>query len=245
MPRYNLGMSGSAPRLVRDFESTRWSLVLDASHDRGRALSELCETYWPPIYSFARRKGHNAQDAEDLTQGFFVYLLEAKSIGMADPTRGRFRAFLLTSFRNFMVNERERRRTQKRGGKTKTMSLDFERGEDAYQQSNSALTPDEFFDRQWAASLLDRVLERLRVECEANGKLNNYFVLQVFLAGKTTETTYKEAAAKLGVSESATMSAASRMRRRYKELLVAEIADTVGSPEEIDDEIKSLFRSLG
>ena len=246
MLEYNPGMSDiSSRQLVREFGSTRWSLVLEASQNRCGALSELCEAYWPSIYSFARRKGHSPPDAEDLTQGFFAYLLGENSIGKADPNRGRFRSFLLTSFRNFMVNEWGRRQAQKRGGQSTIFSIDFERGEEAYRRNNALLTPDEIFDRQWAAALLDRVLERLRAEYEAAGRLENYNVLKVFLAGKSTEMSFREGADRLGTSESAAMSAASRMRRRYRELLVAEIAETVASPDEIDDEVRALFRSLG
>lgn len=246
MPGYNPGMTDISTRqLIREFTSTRWSLVLEASKNRGRALTELCEIYWPPIYSFARRKGQSPADAEDLTQGFFAFLLDANSIGKADRKRGKFRSFLLTSFRNFMVNEWSRGRAQKRGGQTTVLPLNFERGEIAYQRCNTSLTPDEIFDRQWAAALLDRVLERLRHEHEAGGKLESYNVLKMFLAGKSTEVSFRDAAERLRISESAAMSAASRMRRRYRELLVAEIADTVAGPEEIDDEVKALFRSLG
>ena len=244
MPR----MGHESTNLNRGFESTRWSLVVaaatGAAGDRQIALKELCELYWRPIYAYARRKGRSKHDAEDLTQAFFARLLEKNSIAAADPERGRFRSFLLSSFANFMANQWDKETAKKRGGGQPTIQLDFEAGEQAYSKLRDDLTAEQLFERQWIGALLDRVVGLLRAEYKNQGKLEKFEAFKPFLSGKSRENNFRSVAADLGMTENAAMSTASRMRRRYKELLRNEISHTVANPDEIEDEIKALFRSF-
>ena len=233
----------------REFESTRWSLILTASQGaeshRRRALSELCEVYWPPVYAYARRRGKSTHDAQDLTQAFFARLLENNAIAAANPERGRFRAFLLSSFRNFMTNEWNKTFSLKRGGGQKSLRLDFVQGEKIYTRTQANLPPERLFERQWATALLDRVMRQLRDEQSQSGKGPQFELLKFFLAGKSRDRNYRDVAKELKMTESAAMSAASRLRRRYRELLTAEILHTLADPSDVDDEIRALFQSLG
>jgi RNA polymerase sigma-70 factor (ECF subfamily) len=227
------------------FATTRWSLVLAAgrrSNTRSTdALASLCETYWYPVYAFIRRQGHDADAARDLTQEFFARVLEKNYFGAADPARGRFRAFLLASTRHFLSNERDRARALKRGGATPPLSLDVETAEGTYQlEGRDDLTPEKLFDARWATLLLDRALSRLREGYAASGKSATFDRLKGFLTGDAGDMTYSEAARALGSTEAAVKVAVHRLRRRFREALIEEIAETVASPADIDAELRHL-----
>lgn len=227
------------------FATTRWSLVLAAgrrSSERStEALASLCETYWYPVYAFIRRQGNDADAARDLTQEFFARVLEKNYFGAADPARGRFRAFLLTSTRHFLSNERDRARALKRGGATPPLSLDVETAEGTYQlEGQDDLTPEKLFDARWATLLLDRALGRLQRGYAASGKSSTFDGLKGFLTGDNTDITYDQAARTLGSTEAAIKVAVHRMRRRFRDALIEEIAETVASPDDIDAELRHL-----
>ena len=218
----------------------------DVHHHNSRAaLSQLCEIYWLPLYAYARRRVSDVDEAGDLTQAFFVELLENKFVDAADVERGRFRAFLVTAFKHFLSKQWERRRAQKRGGGRTVLSLDFETAESSLQfEPTSQLTAEQLFDQQWAVTLLNHVMERLQAEFAKRKKQKMFVVLRDFIAGDHPGLTYAMAAAQLGMTEVATKKAASRMRQRYRELLRAEIARTVNGPEQVEDEIRNLFAVL-
>ena len=232
------------------FATTRWSLVLGAVGQHGvdsrSALETLCQAYWYPIYAYIRRRVADAHDAQDLTQSFFERLLEKGTIAAADPDRGRFRAFLLTACQRFLINEWERARAAKRGGGRPQVSLDFGLGESRYAvEAVDSLTPERLYEQQWAVTLLGRVLDELRAEYAGKGKESQFERLKEFLSGASREREYSAAAAELGMTEAAIRVAAHRLRARYRELLRAEIAQTLENPEDVDDEIRSLFSLLG
>lgn len=233
-----------------DFLTTHWSIVLRASRedDSGArdALAFLCQRYWYPLYVFVRKKGIDAERAEDVTQGFFARLIEKQILEQAAPTRGRFRAFLLTSLQNFLANELDHAAAQKRGGGRQLLSIDVEAGESRFRfEPAHELTPERIFDRAWAVQLLELVVDRLRKEFSEKGKAAEFEALQSFLAGKSGEGSYEQVAAATGMSAASVRQAAHRLRRRYAELLRAEVAETVASDDEVDDEIRGLFESLG
>ena len=237
------------------FVTTRWSVVLQAK-DRTApqardALAELCQTYWYPLYAFVRRRARDAHDAQDLTQGFFARLLEKDYLVDVQPQKGRFRAFLLAAVKHFLSNERDKARAAKRGGGRqivslpRVMSLDWESGESRFlTEPAHDLTAERMFERQWAVALLDRVLNRLRDNHAAAGKLPQFELLQPFLTTDRQTASYSEAARQLTLTEDATRVAAHRLRKRYRELLREEIAQTVATPEEAADEIRYLFAVL-
>ncbi len=240
----------SSPSRRSDFFTTRWSIVLKArdfenGDAAGEALETLCEAYWYPIYTFARRSGNRPHDAQDLTQQFFSHLLEKHALDSVDRDRGRFRSFLLSSFKNVMTNEWRRATAQKRGGGQVVFSLDDHEPESRYRRepSSSDLSPDLVFEKRWAETLVDRVLDRLRVEWESAGK--PFDKLKVFLVGRKGAVKFADAAAELGVTEAALKTAVHRMRKRYGELFRDEIAQTVGNREEVDDEVRHLLSALG
>jgi RNA polymerase sigma-70 factor (ECF subfamily) len=231
------------------FASTHWSIVLAAGHrssaESGKALAELCRTYWFPLYAYARRHTRHVHEAQDLTQGFFAFLLEKDSLAGVLPERGRFRAFLLTAFRHYMVNEWNKARTQKRGGGVPPISLDFVRGEERYSlEPADRLTPERLYERQWALSLLDHVLKRLHDEFTGAGKAWQFALLKVFITPQAAGVTQAEAARQLGMTEGAVAVAVHRLRRRYAEILRAEIEETVADAADVDDEIRDLFAAL-
>jgi RNA polymerase sigma factor (sigma-70 family) len=231
------------------FATTRWSLVLDAGTaltPRGHeALATLCELYWYPLYSYLRRRGHAAEDAQDLTQGFFTRLLEKQALHVVDRSRGRFRSFLLASLDHYVANEWDRGRAQKRGGGTPPISLDAAIAEDRYvREPVDPLTPERIFDRNWALAVLDRVLNRLRAELHEAGKDNLFENLKVYLTGEQAAGSYQEVGAGLGLSEGALKVAVHRLRRRYRALLYDEIAQTVATPEEVELELQYLIAAI-
>jgi len=232
-----------------DFATTRWSLVLDAGAEmtpRGRAaLGTLCELYWYPLYAYLRRRGQTAEDAQDLTQGFFARLLEKQALNVVDPSRGRFRSFLLASLDHYVSNQRDRDHAQKRGGSTPPISLDIAMAEDLYtREPADPWTPEKIFDRNWALALLGRVLARLREELHAEGKGELVDALQGYLSTDEAPASYEELGKKLNMTEGALRVAVHRLRRRYRAVLYDEIAHTVATPEEIDLELEYLIDAI-
>jgi DNA-directed RNA polymerase specialized sigma24 family protein len=240
---------GETPTGAGQFATTRWSLVLAAGRraepGADRALAALCEAYWYPLYAHARRRGLDAGSAEDRVQSFFARLLEKDGLAVADPRRGRFRGFLLAAFGHFLANEWDRERAIRRGGGHAVLSLDFAGGEARLgREPADERTPERVFDRLWALSVLDRALGRLREEYESGGKGRLFDELKPALAGDRS-TPYADLAGRLGMSEGAVKMAVHRLRGRCREVLREEVAETVGSPEEVDDELRQLFAALG
>jgi RNA polymerase sigma-70 factor (ECF subfamily) len=228
------------------FQTTHWSLVLRAGNRVDReaedALAALCGRYWYPLYAYVRRRTADVHEAQDLTQDFFARLLEKNALAAASPERGRFRSFLITAVKNFLANQRDRNQAVKRGGGARTLSLDLNSGESRLRMEPAHdLTPERLFERQWVLTLLDLVMQRLQQECETAGKAGQFELLKEALAGGKERLPYAELAAELGMSEEGARQAASRLRKRYRELLREEVSQTVAEPEDIDDEIKSLF----
>lgn len=233
----------------RDFATTHWSLILAAgrksSPDADAALATLCETYWFPLYAYVRRRGHNVDESQDLTQEFFARLLEKDYVATADPERGRFRAFLLTSFKHFLSKERDKARALKRGGGRTPLSLNLALGESRYVAGpTDTLTPEQLYDRQWTVALLDRVMRRLEEEMRESGKAEWFDRLKGFIVGGSDGATYAKTAESLATSEAAAKMATHRMRKRYRELLRHEIAETVEHVADVEDEIRSLFATF-
>jgi RNA polymerase sigma factor (sigma-70 family) len=231
------------------FETTRWSVVLAAGRstcvESREALSTLCRLYWYPVYAYARRRGLDAEQAADLTQGFFARLIEHKMVRGADAKRGKFRSYLLGAFKHFMSHEWARARAQKRGGGRKLIPLDGQLAEERYGiEPAHELTAQRLFERQWALRLLELAMEDLRDQCTGDGKQRHFEVFKPFLSGGTGAG-YREAGAEVGLGEGAARVAVHRLRARYRELLREHIRRTVGSPEQVDEEIQHLFSAVG
>jgi RNA polymerase sigma-70 factor (ECF subfamily) len=231
--------------------ATRWTLVIAAARlddpaPALRALAELCQTYWPPLYAYLRREGCSVHDAEDLTQEFFARLLAKNYLADADPAKGRFRSFLLASLKHFLSNQRDHARAQKRGGGKPLIALDAltEEARTRIEPVENS-TPDKAYDRQWALTLLDQALSRLRTEYTSAGREELFDHLKVFLtADATSGLSHAEIGGKCGMTEGAVKVAAHRMRRRYRDLLREEVAQTVSTPEEVEGEIRELFAAF-
>jgi RNA polymerase sigma-70 factor (ECF subfamily) len=239
--------AGSSPQR---FRTTRWSLVLAArdrtSPEARLALQELCEAYWYPLYAFIRRQGHPVEEARDLTQDFFVCLLEKDFLAMVDQSRGKFRSFLMTACKHFLANERDRAQTLKRGGGREFLSIDAQAGESRYvAEPMHDLTAERLFERRWALMLLQNVLGRLRDEFQQLGKGEQFEKLKVFLTGEKPAGHYAQAADAMQATPGAIRVAVHRLRRRYRELLREEIARTVNDPGEVEAEIRDLMKALG
>ncbi len=227
------------------FPTTHWSAVLAAggksSPAMRSALEELCRSYWAPLYAFARRVGHSPEDARDLTQGFFARLLEKGDIAAADPERGKFRSFLLAAFKHFLAHERDRAAALKRGGGIEFLPLDFNPEESRFAiDPADSRTPDRAFEQRWAAALLEKVLGRLRGEFVASGRGALFDHFKGFLVGELPEGGYSSVTAHLGMTEGAAKMIVTRMRERYRHLLRSEIAQTVATPEEVEEEMRHL-----
>ncbi len=236
------------PRPER-FATTRWTMVNAAggtADDRASAaLAELCEIYWPPLYGYLRGRGYRAEVAQDLTQGFFARLLQTQAIRSADPARGRFRAFLLTALKRYVINEYERDTAARRGGRQVHFQLDFAEAERAFvAEHRDEETPARAFDRKWAAIVLERALERLRGEYAASGKADVANALLPYLTDSTDLQPYRTVAADLGLSEGAVKVAVHRLRQRYGAMLRAEVAETVADEQEVDAELRELLRAV-
>jgi RNA polymerase sigma-70 factor (ECF subfamily) len=225
------------------FPTTRWSLIVatrqEPTTQARHALAHLYTIYWYPLYAFARRHCARIEDAQDLTQGVFARILEKEYVKDFDRERGRFRAFLLAAFRHFIANERDRERTQKRGGGQVQISLDMQDAERRYLlDPGHDLTPEKLYERRWATTLLDRAIERLRMESR---QLNQFEQLRVFLTGEPPGVSYSDLASELGMSEGALKVAVHRLRGKFRDILRAEIADTVASQEEVKEEMRYLL----
>lgn len=231
------------------FLTTRWSvLAAAASPDpvlSRAALETLCASTWYPLYAFVRRRGHDAEDARDLVQGFFARFLEKADLGSLDPARGRFRSFLLASILNWLADEHERATARKRGGGAAPISIDFEAADERYRvDPGHDLTPERLFERQWAIALLDLALSRVEKEYAAGGKAELFEALKPALQGRSKDVPLAEIAARLGSTEGAVKVASHRLRQRFRDALRAEIAETVSTEEQIEEEIRDLFRAL-
>jgi DNA-directed RNA polymerase specialized sigma24 family protein len=241
--------AGASPGAGGRFETTQWSLVL-AAGQRGSAAAEdalarLCSLYWYPVFAFVRRQGYSADDAQDLTQGFFARLIEKGDLSAADRSRGRFRSFLLTNCQYFLANERDRALTQKRGGGRVPLSIDVAAAEGRYERALAhSETPERLYDRQWCLTLLDAVFDALRAEYAEAGKENVFDRLKEFLTAGEDAGTHADAARELGTSAGAVKVAVHRLRRRYREELRRRVVDTVGSDEDVEDELRYLLDTL-
>lgn len=240
--------ANSAAPSPGQFPTTRWSRVIlagdpDAPMAR-ESLAELCDAYWFPLYAYIRRRGHDPEQAADLTQDFFARVLEKGLLSEADPERGSFRAFLRTVCFHFLANRRDHERAKKRGGGRPVLSIDRAVAEGRYEREPfDALTPERAFERTWAITLLGRVLDQLRLEYDEAGKAATFEALRGMLDGADAGS-YAEVAERMGAGEGAARMAALRLRRRYGELLRREIASTLAEPDEVDDEIRRLFAVL-
>ena len=209
------------------------------------ALAELCQIYWPPLYGYLRGRGYDAEKAQDLTQGFFARFLEKQSVGVADPARGRFRAFLLTALKRYVINEYEREAAAQRGGRHVHVALDFEDAERTYAlERRNEDTPERVFDRKWAAITLDRALRRLRKEFDRDGKGAEADALLPYLTETSELPAYKEVGATLGLTEGAVKVAVHRLRQRFGVALRLEVGETVVEPGEVEDEMRELIRAV-
>ena len=249
------GLSAESAGEPRAFVTTRWSLVLSAAKSGSGegnaqdALAELCRTYWRPIFSFVCRRGYSTQDAQDLTQDFFVMILERNWFEHADPNRGRFRSLLLKSLQNFLINATEKAHARKRGGDVKFVSWDDWMSEapspvPISAQALDTLPPERLFDLRWAVTVVERALRCLREECERKGKLRLFHALSSFIAAERDEVSYSKLSTTLGVSETAVKKQLHSMRLRYRSLLRDEVAQTVADPADVEDEIRHLCAAL-
>jgi len=234
------------PAEAQRFVTTHWSVVLAAGHSSvpgaHKALESLCRAYWYPLYAYIRRQGSSPHDAEDLTQGFFAWLLESKDLRLADPERGRFRSFLLCRLKHFLSDERKKAQAQKRGGGVPVISLDVVLAEKWYSlEPANELTPEVSFDRLWALTIMEQTVARLREEYVAAGRAELFEELKHFQPGQETGRSYAETASRLGLSEGAVKSAIYRLRQRHRDLLREQVAQTVGTPAEVDGELRYLI----
>jgi RNA polymerase sigma-70 factor (ECF subfamily) len=242
------GSDGTHRRPV--FVTTHWSVVLSAQdQDSPRsveALELLCRTYWYPLYAFVRRQGRSPHDAQDLTQGFFARLLAKNYLKSAACEKGKFRTFLLVSLKRYLAGEWDREHAQKRGGYAPVLSIDQDLAESRFAAELAhRLQPDVLFDRQWAMTLIERVMTRLQEEYLASGRAKLFEHLRGCLVKDESAQPYAEIAAQLNLTEAAVKMAVHRLRARYREILRAEIADTVSGPEEVEEEIRHLFSTFG
>jgi len=239
----------------REFVTTRWSLILSAANvgseeQKARdALAELCRTYWRPIFSFVRARGYSIEDAQDLTQDFFVTILKDNWLQHADRNRGRFRSLLLTSLQNFLINTAEKTHARKRGGDADFISWDDWMAEAPSQlslpaQAIESLPPERIYDLSWATTVVEHALQRLREECESKGKLWLFHELSPHLADERDEVSYANLATNLGIADTAVKKQLHTMRQRYRSLLRDEVSQTVENPADVDDEIRYLCASL-
>ena len=238
-----------APGTAAQFATTHWSVVLTAGQSASTASSQalelLCRTYWYPLYAYVRRKGYDAHVAQDLTQEFFARLLARNYLSVADRNKGKFRSFLLGSLEHFLAREWTKAHAQKRGGGQSLFSLDERDAENRYLlEPAHELTAEKIFDRRWATTLLDQAMARLREECAASGKQDMFEKTQNCLSGEKGEASYADVAAALNMTEGALKVAVHRLRQRYGELVRAEIANTVASPQEAEEELHHLFAIL-
>jgi len=247
-------LAGNGCRQSDLFPSTHWSVVVAAGESQAEpeiahaALAELCQTYWSPLYSFVRSRGYSVHDAQDLTQSFFVYLIERKIYARVDRQKGRFRSFLLASLKNFLADAFDRDRTLKRGGGQNFLPLHEEQVEEAeslFQTHGAMRSEDQIFDRSWAEALVTAGLERLSADYKDKSREKLFNELRIFLtSGAEPLPAYAELAVRLGMTESTLRSHVTRLRARYREVLRAEVRRTVESEAEVDEELRELLRVL-
>lgn len=246
MPDFSF--QATPPHAAGQFTTTRWSLVLtaqdQASSEAEAALAELCRAYWYPLYAFIRRRGHDAHDAQDLTQEFFYRLLDRHYLSAVDHRKGRFRSFLLAALEHFLANEWRRAQTQKRGGGRQIVSIDDTAEARYLQEPHTELSPERIYEQRWALAFLERVLQQLRQEFAEAGKQTTFDGIKTFLTGEKNDEPYAALATRLGTTEAALKMSISRLRQRYAELLRAEIANLVARPEDIEDELRALLDAL-
>ncbi len=228
------------------FATTHWTVVLAAGRrhtpQSDRALEELCRTYWFPLYAYVRRRGHTKEDAEDLTQAFFARFLGKNYLAGLSAEHGRFRAFLLAALKHFLINEWKKTQRLKRGGGEATLSLDWQTADTQFQIAATAEpSPDKAFDREWAVALLAKVIERLQAECEKDGRAKQFAELKIFLTAGKGALSHADAAKALGMDEGAVRVAVHRLRKRYRQLLREEIAQTLADAADVDEEMRALF----
>ena len=233
------------------FLSTRWTVVLSAGHKSSpqsdQALAELCQTYWYPLYAFIRRsgQGRSREDAEDLVQAFFARFLEKNYLEGLASERGKFRAFLLACLKHFLANEWDKSTRQKRGGTARHLSLDWQTADERFQlEPEDTESPDRLYDREWAQALLERVLARLKQEYIDAGKAELFAHAKGFLMAKAEALPHVEAAAGLGMDAGALRLAVHRLRKRYRDTLKEEIAQTLADPSAVEEELRSLQAAL-
>lgn len=248
MEAHGPGRDADRPAIAR-FQTTRWGLIVAArggpSAEAREALADLCGAYWYPLYAFVRRKGHDAESAQDLVQGFFARLLEKGDLASVDRAKGKFRSFLMAACSHYLANQSDHDRAAKRGGGRVAIPIDRLAAEGRYgREPADRLTAERLFERQWAMTLLDGVLGRLEAEMDGAGKARLFAALRPALLGDGERAPYARVAAELGVSEEAARAAAGRLRRRYRELLRAEVARTLDDPSGVDAEIRALFSTL-
>jgi RNA polymerase sigma-70 factor (ECF subfamily) len=237
------------PGSARVFATTHWSVVMAASQDdpvrAGRALEALCRGYWYPIYVYVRRKGYGAEEAEDLTQEFFAQLIGKDHLRRADPNKGKFRTFLLSTLGFFLAREWKRSHRKKRGGEFSFVSLDQQSPEDRYRlEPADKDTPEKKFLREWAITTLNQAMVELEKECSATDKGALFREAQGLISGDRDSGIYSGIAERLAMTEGAARVAVHRLRQRYGELLKREVAQTVGNPEEVEEELRSLLQAL-
>lgn len=231
------------------FLTTRWTLVASAGAVESRpaeeALEAICGAYWFPLYAFVRRYGHTREQAEDLTQAFFVDLLERKPWQQLDQQRGKFRAFLLAALKNFLANHRETARCQKRGGDATHLSMDWQNADSRFHLADDPhAAPDHAYDREWGVRLLELVLQHLREEAVREGGADRFEILKDFLNTGGSEASYAAVAETLGTNAGAARVAVHRLRKRYRHLLREEIARTLADPAMVEEELRSLFAAF-
>lgn len=232
------------------FATTHWSVVLtagqSASPGAAEALEKLCGTYWYPLYAYVRQRGHEPHDAQDLTQEFFLRLLDKRYLAQVDQSKGKFRSFLMVAVNHFLANEWDRVKAVKRGGGVRFVALDGASAEERYAlEPVTDASPEKIFERRWALSVLEQVLAHLRDEFGQAGKAQQFEALKIFLTGERPSVSYAELAARLQTTEAALKMAVKRMRRRCAELLREEIASTLDSREQVEEEIRCLFAAIG
>jgi RNA polymerase sigma-70 factor (ECF subfamily) len=231
------------------FMTTRWSVVLAAGRTgepaAREALSTLCGLYWRPLYAFLRRRGLPPEEAEDMTQAFLVHVIEKESISHVDPHKGKFRSFLLISLKNFLSDQRSKEAALKRGGGVAPVSLDADEAEGRYRlETADDLTPERIFERQWALTVIEQAMSRLRERYEKSGKAAHFDEMKTFLSGEKRPVPHAEVAERLGITPLAVKVAVHRLRKRFRDALREEIAQTVATPDEIDSELQALYAAL-
>lgn len=241
----------SAPASPAWFEPTRWSVVLASAKTQapgaGTALAELCKTYWQPLYAFARRRGYDHHRAQDMIQGFFLSLIESKSLSRVDPMKGKFRSYLLASLQNHMASEHTREQAQKRGGGMQFVSLDDEDSETKFNSAHyaSTLPAEMVFEREWAVAAVEAALAHLEEDFAKRGKTGVFLALKPYLLGDQPAGAYDQTAAGLGLSAGAVRTGVHRLRHEFRLQLRKEVAKTVESPDQIEDEMRHLRSALG